>query len=256
MGTYASFADPAVETAMKTMIEAGKEVVKWMKTIEEIGRATLAAGFPNLRTGGGGGAPYDTVADILRGTQGVVMDIYRQPEKIHAVMEKVAPLAIKGAVAAANATGSPVIFIPLHKGDESFMSPKQFETFYWPTFRKVLMGMIEEGLVPSPFAEGRYGARLEVIKDLPKSSTVWIFEDIDMARAKKVLGDTACIAGNVPGSLMHAGNPQEVKQYCRKLIETCAPGGGYILTGAIGMNEGNPDVLHAFMEAAEEYGVY
>jgi uroporphyrinogen-III decarboxylase len=146
--------------------------------------------------------------------------------------------------------------MPLHKGDESFMSPKQFETFYWPSFKKVLVGMINEGLVPMPFAEGRYGARLEVIKELPRGSTIWSFEDIDMARAKKILGDSACIAGNVPASLMHAGTPQEVKEYCRKLIETCGPGGGYILTGAAGMNEGNPDILRAYMEAAKEYGVY
>ena len=116
--------------------------------------------------------------------------------------------------------------------------------------------MINEGLVPMPFAEGRYGARLEVIKDLPRGSTIWSFEDIDMPRAKKILGDSACIAGNVPASLMHAGTPQDVKEYCRKLIETCAPGGGYILTGAAGMNEGNPDILRAYMEAAKEYGVY
>ena len=77
-----------------------------------------------------------------------------------------------------------------------------------------------------------------------------------MARAKKVLGDSACIAGNVPASLMHTGTPKDVKEYCRKLIETCAPGGGYILTGAAGMNEGNPDILRAYMEAAKEYGVY
>jgi uroporphyrinogen-III decarboxylase len=156
----------------------------------------------------------------------------------------------------ADVTGNPMVFMPLHKGDESFMSPKQFETFYWPTYRRVLMGMIDEGLVPFPFAEGRYGARLEVIKDLPKSSTLWLFEDIDMSRAKQVLGGSACIAGNVPSSVLYTKSHVEVKEYCRKLIETCAPGGGYILTGAAGMNEGDPDNLRAMMEAVYEYGVY
>jgi uroporphyrinogen-III decarboxylase len=149
-----------------------------------------------------------------------------------------------------------VCFMPLHKGDESFMSPKQFETFYWPTFRRVLMGMVEEGMVPMQFAEGRYGARLDIIKEMPRSSVLWIFEDIDMGRAKKVLGGTACIAGNVPSSVYHTKTPGEVKEYCRRLIETCAPGGGYVLTGAAGMNEGNPDNLRAMMAAAIEYGVY
>ena len=253
---YAAMASPDVEAAFKTMIEAGKEVIKWQKVIREVDLASLAAGVPTLRGGGMGGAPFDSVADMLRGTQGMVMDMYRQPEKLHEAMEIMVPNTIKSAVAVADATNCPFCFMPLHKGDESFMSPKQFETFYWPTYRRVLMGMIEAGLVPYPFAEGRYGARLEVIKDLPKGSMLWSFEDVDMARAKKVLGSSACIAGNVPSSVLYTKSPEEVKEYCRKLIETCAPGGGYILTGAAGMTEGNPDNLRAMMLAVREYGVY
>ena len=256
IGFYAAMADPDIEAGFKTMIEAGKEVIKWQKVVGEVNLASLAAGIPNLRGGGMGGAPFDNIADMLRGTQGMVMDMYRQPERLHEAMETIVPNTIKSTVAMADATGCPICFMPLHKGDESFMSPKQFETFYWPTYRRVLTGMIEEGLVPYPFAEGRYGARLEVIKDLPRASMLWSFEDIDMARAKKVLGSTACIAGNVPASVLYTKTPQEVKEACRKLIETCAPGGGYILTGAAGMNEGNPDNLRAMMAAVKEYGVY
>jgi len=241
---------------MKTMIEAGKETLKWQAAVGEASQAILAAGVPNIRGGGMGSAPFDMIADTLRGTQGAMMDMYRQPDKLHEAMEKLAPMAIKGAVAMSNASGCPVTFMPLHKGDETFMSDKQFREFYWPSFKKVLLGIIDEGIVPFPFAEGRYGARLEIIKDLPRGSTLWTFEDIDMARAKKILGDSACIAGNVPASVLHTGTPQDVKAYCRKLIEVCAPGGGYILSGAAGMNEGNPDNLRAMMEAAKEYGVY
>ena len=77
-----------------------------------------------------------------------------------------------------------------------------------------------------------------------------------MAKAKKVLGDVACIAGNVPASLLVTSTPDAVKEACRRLIEICAPGGGYILTGGAGMNKGNPDNLHAMMDAAREFGTY
>ncbi|MBN1176448.1 MAG: hypothetical protein JXA51_02075 [Dehalococcoidales bacterium] len=256
LGLYASMAEPDVEAALKTMIEAGKETLRWQGVVAEIGLKCIEAGIPNLRGGGMGGAPFDMVADMLRGTQGMVMDMYRRPEKLHEAMAVFAPLTVKSAVEVADVTGCPIVFMPLHKGDETFMSPKQFETFYWPSFREVLLGMINEGLVPYPFAEGRYGARLEVIGDLPRGSVLWSFEDIDMAQTKKVLGKTACIAGNVPSSVLHTGTPGEVKEYCRKLIEMCSPGGGYILTGAAGMNEGNPENLRAMMAAAREYGVY
>ena len=118
------------------------------------------------------------------------------------------------------------------------------------------MGLIDEGLVPMPFAEGNYEPRLEIIKDMPRSSVVWYFEHMDMAKAKKILGDTACIAGNVPVSVLCTGTPQDVKERCRQLIEACAKGGGYILTGSAGVNIGKPENLRAMMAAAKEYGVY
>lgn len=49
---------------------------------------------------------------------------------------------------------------------------------------------------------------------------------------------------------------QEVKECCRRLIETCAPGGGYVLAGGAGATEAKAENLRAFMEAALEYGVY
>ena len=156
----------------------------------------------------------------------------------------------------ADNSGSPIVFMPLHKGENSFMSDAHFKTFYWPTFKKVMMGLIEEGLVPLPFAEGNYIPRLEIISDMPKGTVIWYFEHMDMGKAKKILGGNACIAGGLPASVLCTGAPEEVKEQCRRAIETCAPGGGYILTAGASMNKGNPDNLRAMMEAAKEYGVY
>ena len=171
-------------------------------------------------------------------------------------MEKLIPLTIDSAVAAANATGVPIAGMALHKGTGGFMSNKQYETFYWGPMKKVMMGMINEGLVPMPFAEGNYEPRLQFISELPKGSSVWWFEQMDMARAKEVLGNTACIAGNIPASVLLTGTPQEVKEYCRKLIDVAGKGGGFILTGGSDISKGDPENLRAMMEAAKEYGTY
>jgi uroporphyrinogen-III decarboxylase len=136
------------------------------------------------------------------------------------------------------------------------MSTKQFETFYWPSFKKVLLGMIDEGLVPMPFAEGNYRPRLEIIQDMPRASMIWWFEYMDMAQAKATVGKTNTIAGNLPISIVMTGTSEDVKEGCRKLIETCADGGGYILAAATSMDQGRIENLHAMMDAAKEYGVY
>ena len=253
---YAAVATPDVEAAFKKMFEAGKEVIKWQKVVGEVNMASLAAGIPNLRGGAMGGAPFDNIADMLRGTHGMVMDTYRQPEKLHEAMDYWLKLQLETSVKNFPMTACPICMMRLHKGDDTFMSDKQFEEFYWPTLRAIFMAMIEEGLVPVPFAEGRYTNRLKQIADTPKSGVVWWFDQTDMAQAKEILGDVCCIMGNVPSSIVMTGTVAQVKENCRKLIKGCAPGGGYILSGGASVDKGNIENLQAMMEAVKEYGVY
>ncbi|MFP3879867.1 MAG: uroporphyrinogen decarboxylase family protein [Dehalococcoidia bacterium] len=246
---------PDVQAAFQAIIDAGKELANFQEVVREINTEARAAGFPSL-TGGFAHAPFDLLGDTLRGTHGIVMDMYRQPDKLLEAMEIVTPWIIETGIAGANASGGPIILMPLHKGDDTFMSDKQFETFYWPYLRKVIVGLVNEGCMPLLFAEGSYNRRLETVKDVPKGSVLWWFDKTDMTRAKEILGDTACISGNVPTSLMRNGTPQAVKQYCINLIEDCGKGGGFILTGGASIDKGNPDNLHAMIEAAKEFGVY
>jgi hypothetical protein len=247
--------DPRFQKLFKAINEASQHLSVWTKANAETTQAVKAKGFPVFR-GGLAVTPFDVFADSLRGTHGIVMDMYRQPDKIHEGMEFVLPGLLSGAVAMADAADCPVIMMPLHKGDDTFMSDKQFEVFYWPTFKRLLLGMIDEGLVPMPVAEGAYNRRLDYISDMPKSACIWMFDQTDMANAKKTVGKVACIAGNVPVSIAYTGTEKEMKDYCRKLIETCAPGGGYILTGGTTFDMAKPENIRALMAAAKEYGVY
>ncbi len=254
--TYvAQYGDPDVRASFEALLKAGTEVAKWQAVVGDVRQAALKQGIPSFY-GGMSGAPFDFIGDALRGTKGIMTDMYRRPEKLLQAMERVTPLLIEDGINGANASGCPVVFIPLHKGTGGFMSQEQFETFYWPTLRQVMLGLIGEGLVPIPFAEGDYGPRLETICDMPRASVIWYFEAMDMARAKQVVGRTACIMGNVPVSLLCTGSSRQVKEACRRLIEACAPGGGYILAGAASVGEATPDNLRAMTESVREYGVY
>ena len=145
---------------------------------------------------------------------------------------------------------------PLHKGADGWMSDKQFEKFYWPSLKKVIDACIDEGILVSLFAEGSYETRLSSVNEFPKGAVHWMFDKTDMAKAKKALGDKCSISGNVPTSLLLTGTPQQVKEYCRKLIEICAPGGGYILSPGANSDIINIENMRAMVEAAKEYGVY
>ncbi len=246
---------PPVQDMLQKLVDAGRETARWFQVIAECDGAALAAGFPSFN-GGAVKAPFDVIGDTMRGTQGIMMDMYRQPEKLLKAMERIVPLNVKAAVAATDRAGGQIAQMYLHKGSDGFMSPKQFEKFYWPPLREVIMGLVDAGIVPMLFAEGNYDSRLEIVKDLPEGSVLWWFDQTDMAKAKQVLGDSACIAGNVPTSMLCTGTPPTIKEYCRRLIETVGAGGGFILTGGALVDNAPAENLRAMMEAAREYGVY
>jgi uroporphyrinogen-III decarboxylase len=255
LGFAHPFTDPEVQKAYQTLINAGKEMNKWAKEVGAYMKEVTAEGFPSLR-GGMAVAPFDCIGDSLRGTQGVILDMYRQPEKLLAAIDMVTPIVIKQGIDSCNSSGGVMVTFPLHKGDDTFMSDKQFEKFYWPSLKKYADALIAEGIMPVMFAEGKYARRLNYISDFPKGWVHWMFDQTDMANAKKLVGVNCSISGNIPTSIMCTGKPADVKEYCRKLIETCAPNGGYMLTGGASATETNPENLRTLMEAALEYGVY
>ncbi len=251
----AQYGDPDVSASYEALLSAGREVAKWQAVINDINQAALMRGIPSFR-GGMTAVPFDLIGDALRGTKGIMTDMYRRPEKLLKAMERVTPLLIEDGINGANASGCPIVFLGLHKGTGGFMSQQQFETFYWPTLKQVILGLVDEGCVPLVFAEGDFTVRLETICDVPRASVIWYFEKMDMGLAKRVVSRTACIMGNVPVSLLCTGSPGEVKEACGKLIETCASGGGYILAGAADVGEANMENLRAMAESVMEYGAY
>ncbi|HSW57421.1 MAG TPA: uroporphyrinogen decarboxylase family protein [Dehalococcoidales bacterium] len=255
LGFASPFTDPEIQKAYQTLIDAGKEMTRWGQEIKAFSDEAVAEGFPSLR-GGMAVAPFDCIGDSLRGTQGVILDMYRQPDKLLAAIDLITPIVIQQGIDNCNASGGVMVTFPLHKGDDTFMSDKQFEKFYWPSLKKYADALIAEGIMPVMFAEGRYARRLNYISDFPKGWVHWYFDQTDMAVAKKLVGKNCSISGNIPSSVMCTARPAEVKEYCRKLIETCAPGGGYMLTGGAGATETNAANLKVLMEAALEYGVY
>jgi len=254
-GHIAGWGSPQMVESLNAIGDAAREVEAWTRLVTPVVTRIQAAGFPPFR-GGMTVAPFDILGDTLRGMRGLATDMFRRPEKVLAACERLVPLAIDWAARSPAPLGAPLVFIPLHKGADGFMSEEHFKTIYWPTLRKVIVGLIEQGLIPLLFAEGRYDSRLEIIQDVPKGATIWRFDQTDLSLAKSTIGKVACISGNMPVSLLHAASPVEVAAYTRKMIGAAGEGGGYILDLGASLDDGRPENLKAMVETAREYGVY
>ena len=141
-----------------------------------------------------------------------------------ACVERIADMSIDRSVALAKAKGERFVFIPLHAGVDDFMSTDDYEKFYWPGLKRLITAIIDAGMTPYVFCEGKYNSRLEIISDVPKGKVVYMFEQVDMKRAKEIVGKVACIGGNMPTSVLVFGKKEQVIDETRKLIDICAPG--------------------------------
>jgi len=249
---------PPVQAAFEAYLEAAQETAKFLGAMGQVAAVTQGKmGLPGTLSGFSK-APFDYIGDTLRGTRGIMLDMYRQPDKLLEACERLVPMAIDMSVANANGSGVPLSLLPLHKGADGFMSNEDFARFYWPTLRKTLLGIIEEGVVPWLFVEGGYNQRLDILaeSEMPAGKTIWMFDQTDMAAAKEKIGDWACIAGNVPASLFKAGTPQQMKDYVRELMKAAAPGGGFFLAPGAVIDDATEENLHAYFEAGKEFGAY
>ena len=202
-------------------------------------------------------APFDFMSDTLRGMRGIMLDLYRRPEKLLAAQEKVLHLELEYAIGFCRAKGLGVTFIPLHRGSDGFMSLPQFEKFYWPQLKALMNGLVDAGIMPYVFYEGTWDERLKYLAQLPKGKTVGWFQSSDPFKTKEIVGDTMCIVGGMRNSLLQAGSPEEVRSFTIELCQKIGKGGGFIMSTAVGEMEGcKPELVKVWIDTTKEYGVY
>ncbi|MDP6926403.1 MAG: uroporphyrinogen decarboxylase family protein [Rhodospirillales bacterium] len=248
-----AFANPKLMEGFEEIAAAGREMRKMMGGAIAFTQEMEALGYPQS-IGGTAAAPFDHFADYLRGSKGAMLDMFRHKDKLLEAMEKAAYFIAEDTIDATKHNPCKQVFIPLHWGLDGFMSPDQFNTFFWPQLRKIILMLIEADLTPCVLWEGDCDTRLEFIGDIPAKKAIYWFEKTDLKKAKDVLGDVVCLRGNVPSSMLTTGTPDDVDEYCKDLIKHVGKGGGFILDGAIGVpDEAKVDNVVAMAQSVHKY---
>lgn len=247
--------DPKVEAAIENLQKAGREIRRQGPRMAEFNRLLADYGIPTLHQGGML-PPFDIVSHSIRGMKGTMLDMYRRPDKLLEACDMLLRKELARPLPPPNEYGNLRLFMTNTRGSDDFMSAKQFDRFYWPTFRKLVSTLIERGATLCIFFEGNFTSRLEYLLEFPKGTICARFDTTDIFRAKDVLKDHVCIEGNVPCSLLQMGSVEDVKDYCKKLIDVVGKGGGYILGPRSSTDEVKPENLKAMIEFTKEYGRY
>lgn len=244
------FADKSFQEMLHKLMAAGDEAQKALFSAIETAETAAAEGFPDMgfvmvKT------PFDYLGDTLRGTKGILTDMYRRPNDLLAACEAYVPVLIRSVIESCDQANAPCTIYVLHKGADTFMSKAQFEKFYWPTWKQVMLGLFEEGITSYLFIEGSYNLRLEYLAEMPAKSLVCHFDRTEMQPVKEVLSDKFIIAGNVPASLMATGTADEVRACCNSLVDLFGDAPGYILAHGCSFENTTDEKIRIFIDSVK-----
>lgn len=202
-------------------------------------------------------APFDIIADKMRGYIGLVMDLFERPDKVKAACEALMPHILHVALSGADPDKNVPITIWMHRGCVPFISHENFENVYWPTLKPIIEEIWAQGHQVLFYAEGKWGEHLKAFAELPDGAIVFHVDQDDIFEVHKALGHKFCISGGIPNYLLGVGTPQEVRDYCKKVIDGVAGDGGYIMdANAIIQNDAKIENIKAMTDFTREYGVY
>ena len=252
---FAALSAPPLAQAFEAMAAAGRAVGEYVQSSVDLNMHLIHKGYP-VWGSAVASSPFDDFADNIRGLINTVMDLKTDPELLAEAVDRYTQVSIPAAINLAKISHMDNVFIPLHLGIDEFMSPDDYNQYYWPPLKKLLLALTEADITPFVFCEGNYYTRLETLKDVPKGKVVYFFEKQDMAKAKNILGGTACIAGNLDTNLLTYGTKAQVEEETKRLLDICAPGGGYMMSNNISLDNCKRENLAAWYEAVEKYGKY
>ena len=230
----------------------------WRRFVQVTGKALM---FGTRAT-----IPFDYLI-YCRTFEKITEDVAERPDRVKELCEIIGEYEIVRAMAkcmeagAGEVPGAENIFLQLGLSAPPYISPRTFDEFVYPYMKNQVDLAVNRGFKVHIHLDGNLTPVLSTLSHitdgLPQGRVLLDFEKTDMKKAKEVLGDRVCIYGNVPAALMVYGSTEEVDRYCRKLIEDCAQGGGFILGTECEVPwDAKPDNVRAMIAAAKKYGQY
>ncbi len=214
-----------------------------------------AAGYP-VPALGMASVPFDDYSDFLRGTLKGMEDLFDREEEVSRYCEEQLEFTLEYIRQQGEYLGGQNRFVAmaLHKGMDSFMSPDQYEKYYWKDLQKIICAIIDADMIPYIYTEGPYASRLDFLKEVPAGKVFYHFEDIDMKLVKEKLGGIACVGGGFPIGLLDNGTPEQVEAAAKKMIDELAPGGGFIFENTCACDYAKRENVETLYKVIETYG--
>jgi hypothetical protein len=175
--------------------------------------------------------PMEFITLGLRSCTDFVTDLFRYPNELQTACRSMMKADRLRWLAGPFTSGIKRALIGLTRTSATIMSPKQFQKFALDDLREMCEFLISHRITPILHMDNEWTPFFPMFKEFPRGKCVCNLDGTsDIFAAKEILGDTMCIMGDVPATLLTLGEPDEVDAYCERLIKEVGAGGGFILS--------------------------
>lgn len=221
-------------------------ILEALKTVQEAVKERVGVGCSV-------GGPI-TTAGAVRGTDKLLKDMHRQPEKVHRLLQFVTDNVLLFIDVLSSRGIKPSIAEPTASG--TILSEKHFREFAMP-YLKQYCDRIVKHWGAGPFMH-ICGDTTKLWNDMADvgATVLSLDNQVDLAEAKEKVGHRVAVAGNVKPYTLWKGTPQqvvdEVKECLRKAYDNPK---GFILSSGCGLALRTPtENVLAMMDAARTFG--
>ncbi len=182
-----------------------------------------------MKVGSSFNHPFFTLS-LNRSMIKFTQDLYQRPELVEAALDTMTDELIRRIIKQCQLSRGNVVFIPEERAEDAIYPLKIFERFWWPFTKRMVEKLHDKGIIPWFHLDQCWDLNIPYFKELPRASCFLDFDGLtDIFKAKEILHDHLCIMSDVSASLFSIGTPDQVEDYCKKLIDKLGVDGGHIL---------------------------
>lgn len=206
-------------------------------------------------------APFDLIGDHLRGLTQVSMDMRRKKKELEAACEALAPIMtnyVENTLPVdEDGLSCACAFVHL----PPMISPRNFEKFFWPTFKKVCDTLVEKGHTlylqfQGDYTDGRY---LDYYAELPENKVIVAFQEQDFARTLQAFKGKNMVSCAYPLDYLTHYSLQECLDKAKELMDMGMAQGQFYFgfnKAPFHISEADPEKMKAVLQFVREYGKY
>lgn len=193
-----------------------------------------------------------TCASNLRGVENLLLDMVLDPKYVHQLL-RICTDTIKEYWKAIFEVGTHAVIMLDPICTNTLMSPEQYEEFSMPYVRELFSLANEKGVVPVNHICADSSMIWEQMVEVG-APAIQIDYPINLADAKRRVGDKACIMGNVnPIEVILYGTPEEIYQVAKACIQAAGNNSGFVLTAGCDLNpRTSRENIKAMIKAAKD----